>query len=196
MHNGIAEQWKSIQGYEGVYEVSDRGRVRSLARTVTFKDGRSRMWPSQTLAQTSDNSGHLRVSLNKAGIGAMTLVHQVVAAAFIGPAVDGMEIRHLNDQKGDNRLANLAYGTRSENILDRVRNGIHHHSIKTHCRRGHRLAEPNLVESSLRRGKRDCKACRYAHNDLHRKGQPTESQLKTLADIKYLNCGLGSPVTA
>ena len=65
----------------------------------------------------------------------------------------------MNGNPSDNRLANLQYGTHSENNLDRVKHGTHQETRKTHCPRGHRLADPNLRADQKRRGKRVCLAC-------------------------------------
>ena len=52
-------------------------------------------------------------------------VHQLVAAAFLGPCPPGMEVRHANGQKDDNRLENLSYGTHQENMQDAIAAGTH-----------------------------------------------------------------------
>ena len=81
--------------------------------------------------------------------------------AFRGETPEGLEIRHLNDDKDDNRLENLAFGTSSDNMHDRVRNGIHHNSIKTHCKRGHPFDEENTFINHS--GSRECRACRATY---------------------------------
>lgn len=90
--------------------------------------------------------------------------------------------RHLNGNPYDNRLENLAWGTPSENMLDKVRHGTHHNAIKTHCPRQHQLIEPNLVLSHLRQGKRRCLACDRTHR--HIKRHP-ELDFQTVADGHY-----------
>jgi hypothetical protein len=67
-------------------------------------------------------SGHLSVALGK---GNSKQVHQLVLLAFRGPCPPGKESRHMNDIPGDNRLTNLRYGTRRQNMLDKIRNGRH-----------------------------------------------------------------------
>lgn len=69
----------------------------------------------------------------------------MVAAAFIGPKPDGMEVRHLNDIRDDNRAVNIAYGTRSQNMYDSIRNGTHNRASRDRCCRGH-LFEPETTQ--------------------------------------------------
>jgi hypothetical protein len=106
----MIEIWKDIPGYEGQYQVSTLGNVRSFRRSVApklLKPGRM-------------SGGHLSVAL---GRGNSRCVHELVLLAFVGPAPIKHECRHLNGNPADNRLENLKWGTRSENILDAVAHG-------------------------------------------------------------------------
>lgn len=137
------EEWRPVVGYEGLYEVSSIGRVRSHERTVFFTDMRVRTWPA-TIRKTPLSHGYPSVNLtDNDGNHRTRPVHRLVAEAFIGPILEGMVVRHLNDVPTDNRLENLAIGTQSENILDCVRNGNHHLRSMTHCRRGHEFTRDN-----------------------------------------------------
>lgn len=112
-----SEQWRDVPGYEGRYQVSDLGRVRSLDRRVPCAHGATRQMRGRVLRPAGQKSDpHLRVVLEHHGPG--QLVHRLVAAAFLGPCPDGQEVRHLDGDPTNNRLDNLAYGTRTENILD------------------------------------------------------------------------------
>jgi hypothetical protein len=104
------EIWKLVPEYDGKYEVSDQGRVRSFQR---YPQGR-------ILRPGRMPSGHLSVAL---GRGNSQCVHKLVLLAFVGAAPDKHECRHLNGDPADNRLENLCWGTRSENINDAVRHG-------------------------------------------------------------------------
>lgn len=116
------ETWKDIPGYEGYYQVSDRGRVQSLPRTVT-RDGRPyRRLPGRALRPQSQNSGHLHVSLCKGGR-KLCRVHRLVLEAFVGPCPPGGECLHRNGNPADNRLENLRWGTHRENQDDMARHG-------------------------------------------------------------------------
>lgn len=84
-------------------------------------------------------------------------VHAVVLNAFVGPRPDGMVCRHLDDDKTNNALSNLCWGTPRENQLDVVRNGNHFAANRTHCPRGHAYDEAN---TRTYRGSRYCRTCR------------------------------------
>lgn len=104
----MAERWLPVVGYNGLYEVSDLGRVRSHAR------GAPRL-----LKPGPSGKGYLTVSLWRFGKGQTNYVHILVARAFIGPPPEGHEVRHLNGILANCRFDNLVYGTQSENNEDR-----------------------------------------------------------------------------
>lgn len=115
------EEWRAVPGFEGLYEVSDLGRVRNLSRDVTFhpptKRAYTRRIPARVLRPGPKSSGHLTVMLGRDG--GSKQVHALVLAAFVGPKPAGLEIRHLNGCPTDNRLDNLEYATRSVNLQDK-----------------------------------------------------------------------------
>lgn len=117
------ERWLPVVGLEGCYEVSDRGRIRSVPRTMHRSDGREHRVRSRVMKQQTNAYGYLMVTLFEAGKQHMKAVHRAVLEAFAGPCPDGMECRHLNGNKKDARLENLAWGTPKENGQDRVRHG-------------------------------------------------------------------------
>ena len=106
------ENWKAIPGYEGLYEVSDLGNVRSLPRPRT-KGG--------VLKQGKTTEGYKQVALCREGKSSQRLVHRLVLLAFKGPS--DLETRHLNGVNTDNALLNLEYGTGVENAQDRAIHG-------------------------------------------------------------------------
>lgn len=125
----MVERWLPIVGFEGLYEVSDQGRVRGLDRKLLYErrdqySGRmlmvERRRKGQVLRPGRKPSGHVSVSL---GRGQSRDVHVLVLEAFVGPCPDKHEALHSNDIPDDNRLTNLRWGTRSENIYDAIRNG-------------------------------------------------------------------------
>lgn len=117
-HN--TEQWMSVVGYESLYEVSDIGQVRSVNRV----DSSGKRRRQRTLNPTSNRrTGHMYVNLWRQNTGRMMAVHRAVLFAFVGPPAAGMEARHINGTPGDNRLSNLAWGSRSENLMDREIHG-------------------------------------------------------------------------
>lgn len=110
------EEWRPVVGYEGRYEVSSLGRVRSLG--VRRGGG---IWP---LRSVRTSGGYLRVTLYASdGTSRNQWVHILVALAFIGPRPPGHEVRHLDGNPANPASANLAYGTAKENAGDRERHG-------------------------------------------------------------------------
>lgn len=163
-----SEEWRDIPGHEGAYEVSDCGRVRSLDRIITTKAGVRKQYQGRVLALNVSPSGHLNVRLGRLGRAKTLRVHRLVLEAFVGPALEGQECCHNDGDPANNNLGNLRWDTKSENALDSVRHGTHHHTTKTHCPRGHELASPNLVLSAMKRGHRNCLACHRAHSYIQK----------------------------
>lgn len=113
----MSERWLSVPGWEGFYEVSDLGRVRSVDREVVGKRGLVR-FRGRVLKPIISPRGYPRVVLSRPGTKRWhTDVHLLVMRAFVGPPPVGMEVLHKDGGvPGDVRLESLRYGTRSENI--------------------------------------------------------------------------------
>jgi hypothetical protein len=120
----MTETWKDVAGYEGLYQVSNLGRVRSLDRVVPDSRGWTRKIKGRILkTQNTGNNKYWMLILSKEGIHETFTVHKLVASAFLGPCPKGMEILHGVEGKEVNTPSNLRYGTRSENAFDRLRDG-------------------------------------------------------------------------
>ena len=131
------ERWVPVPGYEGLYDVSNLGRVRSLPRlTCTGILG------GRILAQDIGRQGYRRVTLSNRGEASRFLVHRLVLTAFKGASE--LETRHLNGVSSDNRLSNLAWGSRSENAADRVRHGTQYDN------RGERHGNARLTDEGAK----------------------------------------------
>lgn len=100
------EIWKPVVGFEGLYEVSNLGRVRSFARGAK----------GRILRPGKSSGGHFSVVL---GRGNTRTVHSLVADAFIGPRPPGREVRHKDGKHLNNVNTNLEYATRSRNTQDK-----------------------------------------------------------------------------
>lgn len=112
-----SEIWKPIKGFEGCYEVSNKGRVKSLSRKVEgVKYGKhyEYMSPTFIMKPGTDTKGYLRVRLFKDGVGSIKKVHRLVAESFIGD-IYNKEVDHINTIKDDNRVENLRIVTSKEN---------------------------------------------------------------------------------
>ena len=119
----MIEIWKAIPGYEGYYEVSDLGRVRSLDREIVYSNGAKHFYKGTILHLSDHEHGYKIVSLCD-GYQITCSVHELVLMTFIGlRPPDKPHSRHLNGDPSDNRLENLAWGTVKENSDDRVGHG-------------------------------------------------------------------------
>lgn len=148
-----AEEWKPVPGFPD-YEVSSFGRVLS-------RHGRQ-----PRVLKPFRMGNYLGVGLcGPGGATRRVTLHVLVAEVFIGPRPEGNDVRHLDGNHRNNTAENLAYGTRSENVFDRIRHGTHHYAMRTHCKWGHPFDEANT-----RYGKsgRECRACSQRRLRQHR----------------------------
>lgn len=118
-----SEEWRSVVGYEGSYEVSSIGRVRSLDRTINGPKGR-RLIRGRLMVQRITHRGYLRVCLAKNGESSDHFVHRLVAYAFIGVPDGDLYINHIDGNKTNNVVGNLEWTTMAENAQHAHRMGI------------------------------------------------------------------------
>ena len=157
----MEELWLPVVGYEGLYEVSNLGRVRSLDRVVSNRWGtqslrRGKITTPVKIGWARRGKHYLGVNLHKMGKQACLPIHRLVLEAFAKPRPEDMECRHLDGNCQNNALVNLTWGTSSENVRDAVRHGTHNNARKTHCPRGHPYDEENTYVGN---GKRHCREC-------------------------------------
>lgn len=177
------ETWRPVVGYEGLYEVSDLGNVRSVDHYARAGHHASRLYRGKNLRLVPGDLGRLQVGLSD-GLGGQrtALVHHLVLNAFVGERPAGTEACHKDGDASNNAVNNLRWDTHLANEDDKRRHGTHHHTVKTHCPQGHLLASPNLVLSELLKGGRKCMACARARAFAHKRGL-SFSQL--VADDRY-----------
>jgi hypothetical protein len=110
------ENWKSVSGYEGMYEVSDCGRVRGVDREVHCKNGDVQARKARILKQKADRQGYYIVCLCKCGKLQFMRVHRLVGYAFIENPENKPEINHIDENTQNNCVTNLEWCTRKENV--------------------------------------------------------------------------------
>lgn len=115
------ERWLPVVGFEGIYSVSDQGRIRSEARTAAGPRGSIR---ERILKQYHRPGGYPSVSLNSLGRLYVKSVHILVLSAFSGQRPPGMDGCHNDDNAANNSLSNLRWDSRKNNIADVVKRGV------------------------------------------------------------------------
>lgn len=132
----MTEQWKPVPGYEGKYEVSDQGRVRSVDALVPYNHWRSgarllRLKRGKLLPTQRINSGYLIVHMHKDNKREAKTVHRLVASVFVEGG--GREVNHHNGDKTDNRATNLEWSSSKDNHIHAVDKGFLPHAIPVRC---------------------------------------------------------------
>lgn len=118
--------WKEVKGYEGLYQISDTGLVRSLHRTVLNKNGKPQNYLGKLLKPDTykmPNSSYQRVTLSKEGITKRFLVHRLVAEAFIPNPQNKEHVNHIDNNGLNNSVENLEWCSHSENMLHAQKQG-------------------------------------------------------------------------
>lgn len=116
------EIWKDIPEYEELYQVSNLGRVRSLDRIVTRKDGRKQLCKGKLLSPCKLRWGYLGVNLSKNNKGLTKKVHRLVAKTFLNNSFNLLDVNHIDEDKTNNRLNNLEWCSREYNVNYGTRN--------------------------------------------------------------------------
>jgi hypothetical protein len=114
----MTEQWKPVYEYEGMYEVSSKGNVRSLDRFI-IANGVRRFLKGKVLANTINSAGYFKVRLSKEGVKKTQLIHHLVGESFLNHIIRSQYITldHKNEDKLNNNLDNLQVISKRDNIL-------------------------------------------------------------------------------
>lgn len=117
MSDQSSVEWRPVVGYEGIYEVSSTGIVRRIV------GGRGGV-PQRIMSIGKGRSGYPSVTLTKFNQTKAHFLHRLVAASFLGPCPDGMEVNHKDRNRANPCLSNLEYVTRSGNMKHAFENGV------------------------------------------------------------------------
>lgn len=118
VENMKEEIWKDVPNYEGYYQASNLGRVRSLDRTVTYSDGRKRFYKGRVIEGAVGSNGYKYTTLSLNGIRQCLSFPQLVAMAFLGHEPNGytLVVDHVNGDKSDDRVENIRIVTHRANV--------------------------------------------------------------------------------
>jgi hypothetical protein len=168
------EEWRDVPGYEGEYQASSQGRLRSLDRDLVTNNQYGRCVKSlkgKVLAPAQNAAGYFFAAFK----GHTVAVHRMVCLAYHGYAPDGKWIAaHRDDDRTNNAPSNLYWASPSENGFAKVRNGLHSQANQTHCKRGHQFTKENTYLPNS--GGRMCRAChRRWSRDYSRKMRATNA---------------------
>ena len=124
------EIFKDIPGYEGLYQVSNLGRVKSLHRTFIRSNNKIQTIKERILKPFVNHKGYNVIALSKKCVLSHFTIHSLVLLVFIGKKPHNLQTRHLDGNKKNNNLNNLCYGTPRENADDKIKHGHISHSEK------------------------------------------------------------------
>ena len=138
------EVFKDILGYEGLYQVSNLGKVKSTERKAKHWSGGLLTVKSRIMKPFTSKCGYLIVSISKNSIDNKFLIHRLVSNAFIPNPYNKPQVNHINGIKTDNRVVNLEWNTRSENIKHADNSGLRNLKGKNNSRS--KLSEIDVFE--------------------------------------------------
>lgn len=127
------EIWKDVVGYEGRYEVSDIGNVKSKSYVKSNRCGTYITQPRKIITHLC-RKGYVTITLSKDKAKIYTRVHILVAKAFLGISLE-KQVNHKNGIKTDNRVENLEWVTASENVLHAYRTGLKSNGGERHSQK-------------------------------------------------------------
>ena len=127
----MKEEWKDIKDYEGLYQVSNLGNVRSLDRYVNYKNIKERLIKGKEIKPVDAGNGYMRVTLSNKNKTRIYSIHRLVAEAFIPNPENKPEINHKKGRKNDNRASELEWCTHKENMEHACETGLKQSKGKT-----------------------------------------------------------------
>lgn len=105
----MKELWKDVKGYEGLYQVSNLGRIKSLPKFVAYSNGKNYFYAEKMLKPCKNQKGYLKIGLHKDESYKNVYVHRLVAEAFIPNPQNHKQVNHVDEDKANNRADNLEW---------------------------------------------------------------------------------------
>lgn len=183
------ERWRDVVGYEGLYKVSSKGRVKAVSMFITkvvktcsecgnryFRDKQVTRY--NYLKLSANDKGYSHVKLYKGGKGKFKSksAHRLVLEAFVGPCPEGLQCRHLDGNPSNNKLSNLKWGTRKKNMADREKHGRHD--------KGSNSVKAKLTEADIPIIRKRLKDANYRRGILTAIAKDYKVDAATIRDIR------------
>lgn len=192
----MKEVWKDIPGYEGYYQASNLGRIKSLERKIEYSNQQDRIMKEKIMKLNPTTRGYIRICLRKEGIAKNHFVHRLITSTFIGES--NLQVNHIDGVKTNNNIDNLEYVTNQENIAHAVKIGLIKNNSKINekliikdYKNGFRLRQ---LERKYKTSHQDIRKVLKANNiEIESKGirrrryEIDEIDLKRLIDKGYNN---------
>ena len=192
----MKEVWRDVPGYEGYYQASNLGRIKSLERKVEYNNQEDRILKEKIMKLNPTSRGYIRISLCKKGRSRSHFVHRLILSAFIGES--NLQVNHIDGVKTNNNIDNLEYVTNQENIAHAVKIGLIKNNSKINekliikdYKNGFRLRQ---LERKYKTSHQDIRKVLKANNiEIESKGirrrryEIDEIDLKRLIDKGYNN---------
>lgn len=121
---GDVEMWTAVVGYEGLYEVSDKCRIRTVKRFVSAGNGAKRLLPAKIMKPWWNEKNQLVITLTNKGETFSTTVYRLMTIAFIPNPENKAHVNHKKGNRRNNDLWNLEWNTPKENNIHAVKNGL------------------------------------------------------------------------
>ena len=150
------ELWANIVGYEGRYQISTEGNVRSIDRNFICKGKNqyknfisNRNYKGKIIKPILDKKGYLYVCLCKNNIKEVRMIHRLVAQTFINNSEKKLQVNHKNGIKTDNRVENLEWVTAKENIEHAYNNNLFKNQLK-HLKKVQKENKKRILQYDLK----------------------------------------------
>lgn len=185
------EMFVDILGYEGYYQISNYGNVRSLDRVIKEKTGKTQTIKGRVLKQRTNPGGYYYVELSKNGTKATFAIHQLVAQAFLDNPKNKPTVNHINGNKLNNSLPNLEWATYSENLEHAYKTGLRRAVISSEV--GSKNYKRKLKPEQVIEIKRLLAAGSLTHKEIATKfsvARSTVTEIKSGRRWKHLNVAL------
>lgn len=149
----MKEIWKDIPGYEGLYQASSEGRIKSLDRRVINKRGNAQFFKGKLRKLILSHNGYYRVLLNKDRLAKYQPVHRLVALAFVPNFFNKKQINHKDGNKINNQFSNLEWMTIKENTIHAYRTGLANNKGESHSQSVLKDTEVIIIRNSNKTNK-------------------------------------------